>query len=98
MLSGDIFIKNHYFYKTFNYSTMKKFFIAFALTFVVFFVIFIVFNIVNDYTLKLTGPYKSVVAAMIAGLLTPRIKTINTQSGKKVQVTSFIFKRLNFIY
>jgi len=77
---------------------MKKFFIAFGLSFLVFFVIFMVFGIINDLTVKLTEPYRIMATALIAGLFTPRIKTINTQSGRKIQVTSFIFKKLNIVY
>jgi hypothetical protein len=77
---------------------MRKYFIAMVLYFIAFFIVFLILGIINEYTLRLVAPFKSVVCAMMAAILTPQVRSIETEQGRKVQVTSFIFKGLNFIY
>jgi len=68
------------------------------LYFIAFFIIFLILEVINEYTLRLVAPFKSVVCAMMSAILIPQVRSIETKEGRKVQVTSFIFKGLNFIY
>ena len=66
----------------------------------IFFIIFLITWFIANFFINANLEYRAgisgMIAAAVAGILTPKIKTIKSQSGPKVQLTSIFIKGARF--